>query len=205
MDYKPIIGDSGFFTLKSPYDVLLTPKTFYTVQSVRTINDFIASGQSVYDKYYSPLGVSMDQYNQDLFDNVYIVGLQAGTGELAYVPSSFIAGAPDNNGVKYIPVVIGVSLGAIQDSYNLESIISQIQSIITNTLGIDDAQVKGVVVGSPKWFTTDESDLLEAARKQKISTSQSPTILINYLQDQVNQQQEVIEQYEKIFKLTVPT
>ncbi len=29
MAYRPIIGDSGFFTLKEPYSVLLTPTTLY--------------------------------------------------------------------------------------------------------------------------------------------------------------------------------
>lgn len=204
MNYKPIIGDSGFYKLKDPYKVLLTPATLYTCQSVRTINDFIAGGESVYDKFYAPLKVSTEQYQQDVADNVYIVGLQAGTGEWVFVPNSFIDGAPLSNGVKYIPVVIGVSLGAIPDAYNLESIIKQFKDIVISTLGVE-AEAKGVVVGSPKWFTNEESELLEAARKQKISASTSSVIVANMLQLENDRLRRVLAEYEKIFKMSVVT
>lgn len=203
MAYRPNIGDSGFFVLKAPYDVLITPKTLYTCQSVRTINDFISAGESVYDKFYSPLEVSTDQYQQDLADNVYIVGLQAGTGEWAFVPSSFIEKAPENNGVKYIPVVLGISLGAIPDTYNLESIIAQCKDIVISTLGIE-SEVKGVVVGSPKYLTEEEHELLTQARQEKISTATSTIILVNLLQKENEQLKTIISEYEKVFKMTIP-
>lgn len=202
MSYKPSIGDSGFFKLKAPYSVLVADETLYTCQSIRTINDFIAAGESVYEKFYLPLSVSVDQYQQDLVDNVYITGLQAGTGEWVFVPSSFIEAAPSSNGVKYIPVVVGISLGAIQDAFNLEAIIAQFKDIVINTLGVTP-EVKGVVVGSAKWMTNEEHDLLEAARKEKISTSTSPIILSQYLSAENDRLLRVISEYEKIFKMTI--
>ena len=202
MSYKPNIGDSGFFKLKAPFDVLIADGTLYTCQSIRTLNDFIAGGESVYEKFYSPLRVSVDQYQQDLVDNVYITGLQAGTGEWVFVPSSFIEAAPSNNGVKYIPVVLGISLGAIQDAFNLESIIAQFKDIVINTLGVTP-EVKGVVVGSAKWFTNEEHELLEAARKEKISTSTSPIIMSQYLSAENDRLRRVNAEYEKIFKMTL--
>ena len=203
MSYKPQQGDVGFFNLKPPYNVLLTPKTLYTCQSVRSINDFIASGESVYDKYYGPLNVSNDQYQQDVADNVCIIGLQAGTGEWVYVPNSFIESAPTNNGVKYISVVVGLSLGALPDTYNLESIISQCKDLISGTLGID-SEVKGVVVGSPKWFTNEEHELLEKARKEKISTATSSIILLNMCKQENDKLKTMNNEFEKIFKMTIP-
>lgn len=202
MSYKPSIGDNGFFKLKAPYNVLIADGTLYTCQSIRTLNDFIAAGESVYEKFYSPLRVSIDQYQQDLVDNVYIAGLQAGTGEWVFVPSSFIEAAPSNNGIKYIPVVVGVSLGAIQDAFNLESIIAQFKDIVINTLGVTP-EVKGVVVGSAKWLTNEEHELLEAARREKISTSTSPIILSQFLSSENERLRKVISEYEKIFKITV--
>ena len=202
MSYKPSIGDSGFFKLKAPYSVLVADETLYTCQSIRTINDFIAAGESVYEKFYLPLSVSVDQYQQDLVDNVYITGLQAGTGEWVFVPSSFIEAAPISNGVKYIPVVVGISLGAIQDAFNLEAIIAQFKDIVINTLGVTP-EVKGVVVGSAKWMTNEEHELLEAARKEKISTSTSPIILSQYLSAENDRLLRVISEYEKIFKMTI--
>lgn len=203
MAYKPNIGETGFYTLKAPFDVLLTPKTLYTCQSIDTINKFIASGESVYDKFYGPLKVSNDQYQQDVADNVTIIGLQAGTGEWVFVPSSFIVTAPVSNGVKYIPVVIGLSLGAIPDAHNLESVIQQCKDVITSSLGIDP-EVKGVVVGSPKWFTQEEHDLIMQVRQEKVSTATPSNILVNVLKKENEQLKGVIAEYEKVFKMVVP-
>lgn len=202
MAYVPNPQQTGFYKLKAPYDILLTPNTLYTCQSLRSINDYIANGESVYDKYYGPLNVSTDQYQQDVGDNVYIVGLQAGTGEWAYVPASFIEGAPTDNGVKYIPVVLGLSIGAVPDAVNLEPIIQQCKDLIESTFGII-AEVKGVVVGSPKWMTNEEHELLENARKQKVSTSTSPLMEVVLLREDNQRLSRVNAEYEKIFKMKI--
>lgn len=200
MAYKPTQGQSGLWKIKAPYDVLLTPNTLYTCDSVQSIRSFIASGVSVYDRYYGPLGVSDDQYQQDVADNVVIVGLQAGTGEQAFIPASFIEGAPSSNGVKYIPVVLGVSLGAVPDSVNLEPIIQQCKDLVESTFGIVP-EVKGVMVGSPKWFTNEQHELMENARKQKVSTSTSPIMEVVLLRQENERLLRVNAEYEKIFKM----
>ena len=202
MAFKPNPGQSGLWKLLAPYDVLLTPNTLYTCQSVNSINSFISKGESVYDKYYGPLDVSDDQYQQDVGDNVFIVGLQAGTGEMAYVPSSFIETAPSDNGVKYIPVILGISLGAVPDQVNQEPIIQQCKDLVEASFGIV-SEVKGVVVGSPKWMTNEEHELMENARKQKISTSSSPIMEVNILRNDNERMRRVIAEYEKIFKMKV--
>jgi hypothetical protein len=200
--YTPTPGQTGQWKLKAPYDSLMAPKTLYTCQSVQSINSYIASGESVYDRYYGPLDVSTDQYQQDVGDNVFIVGLQAGTGEWVYVPASFIEEAPNDNGVKYIPVVLGVSLGAVPDSVNLEPIIQQVKNLVEATFGIT-SEVKGVLVGSPKWMTNEEHDLMENVRKQKISTSSSPVIEANILREDNERLRRAMAEYEKIFKMKI--
>jgi hypothetical protein len=202
MAYKPSHGQAGLWKVKAPYDILLTPNTLYTCLSLQAISNFIANGESVYDRYYGPLGVSDDQYQQDVGDNAVIVGLQAGTGEMAFIPSSFIEGAPIDNGVKYIPVVLGISLGAVPDQVNLEPIIQQVKDVVEASFGIK-SEVKGVVVGSPKWMTNEEHELLENARKQNISTSTSPIVEVNILRDDNEKLRRIISEYEKIFKMKV--
>jgi hypothetical protein len=202
MAYRPQIGESGIFKLLAPYNILLTPDKLYTCQSIRTINDFIASGESVFDRYYAPLGVAQDIYQNDLANNSYIVGLQAGTGEWVYVPSSFINDAPVSNGVKYISAIIGASLGPIPDTFNLEGIIEEIKGIVRDKLGVE-SQVKGIVVGSPRWLTNEEHDLLETARQNKLNLSDSDKVKIQKLENKVREMQAVLVEYEKIFKTTI--
>ena len=203
MAYRPSIGEKGIYKLLAPFDVLLTPKTLYTCQSIRAINDFISQGESVYDKYYAPLEVAEDFYQQDIYDNVYIVGLHAGTGEVIYVPSSFIEKAPDNNGVKYTSVVMGVELGAIPDDFNVDALRSEFESIVINVLGITP-NVKGVLVGSPKYLTHEEHEMLEVARQAQLSNSSSATVIANQLRLENERLQTIVANYEKIFKIVLP-
>lgn len=202
MAYKPQIGELGLYTLMHPYDVLLTPKTVYTCQSIRTLNDYISNGESVYEKFYAPLGVNNELYQKDLIENVFVVGLQAGTGEWVYVPSSFISKAPENNGIKYIPVVMGVSLGAIPDEYNLESLTLQFKDLVKATLGIEP-EVKAVLVGSAKWFSEQEHELINSAREQNINTTDSAFIKLAQVQQENDRLKQVIKEYEKIFKISL--
>lgn len=202
MAYKPSPGQTGLYKLLPPYDALLTPNTLYKCQSVRSFNEHVALGESVYDKYYGPLGVSTDQYQQDLGDNVFIVGLQAGTGEWAFVPTSFIKEAPIDNGVKYISPMLGFSLGPLPDSVNLEPIIQQCKDLILATFGIE-SEVKGVIIGSPKWFTNEEHELMEIARKQKVTGSSSPVLEVNLLRAENERLMRVNVEYEKIFKMKI--
>lgn len=203
MAYKPSIGDTGFFELRTPYDKLLTPNVSYTCQSIRTISDYIRVGESVYERFYAPLEVAEDYYQQDLLDDVYIVGLQAGTGDGIYVPSSFIVAAPVKNGIKYISLVLGVELGAIPDNYNLESIKKQFTDIVLNGLGIEST-IKGVLVGTPKYFSQEEHEMIMAARDQKISMSTSSVVLAQQYRLENDRLQSTVAQYEKIFKTILP-
>lgn len=153
--------------------MLVTPQVIYTCRSVRTINDILASGISVFERYYQSMGVTETVYLQDAANNACIVGLQAGVGEWVYVPESFISGVPKTTGVKYSSIVIGVGLGAVPDSLNLEGIISLIQESVAGSIGVDP-KIKSVLVSQPAFIDHDKHERLELARKAKITISESP-------------------------------
>lgn len=121
--FTPLVDSAGTFKLKAPFDKLVTPNSVYTCRSIRSINDYLALGDNVFEKFYEPFNIDLEIYQDDLKNNVKIASLQAGIGEWIYVPCSFISEAPSINGVKYVSLLLGVALGAIPDSMNLESII----------------------------------------------------------------------------------
>lgn len=170
--YIPQIGAVGVFTLAAPYDSQLTPQVAYTCRSLRMLSDIAASGELIWERYYQPLNVSETVYQQDLADNVCIVGLHAGTGEWVYVPSSFILSAPSINGVMYSPVILGVSLGPIPDSYQLDGLIEKVEGVVQAVLGIKPV-IKGMLISQPALVSHEEAVRLESVRTAAITDNQS--------------------------------
>ncbi len=194
--YTAKIGDSGIYTLKEPFQALVTPQAVYTCRSIRTINDIIASGELVFEKYYQPLGVVDSQYKQDVQNNICIIGLQAGTGEWIYVPESFILSPPITNGVKYSSIVLGVGLGAIADELNIEGLVEKIKGIVTDTLGIEP-NIKAVLVSQPAYIDQDKHLRLEEARKAKIKVTETDYAKAKRLEVENEQKTLKIKELEK--------
>lgn len=197
--YIPQVDTTGLFTLKSPFDKLITPNVVYTCRAVRSINDYLALGESVFEKFYEPLKIELEIYQEDLENNTKIVSLQAGTGEWIYVPASFIEEPPNSNGVKYVPIVMGVSLGAIPDHFNLEPLINQFKELVLNTTGID-SEIKAVIVSQPGYITHEEHERLEIARKTKINNYVNTQLVNNQLRsenDKLREKITILETYIK--------
>ena len=172
MAFTPDIGQSGVYKLVYPFDSLVTPKVVYTCRSLRTINDILAAGEEIFETYYKAIGLTQADYERDAKANVCIVGLQSGTGEWIYVPTSYIETAPNMNGVKYTSLVLGVSLGPLPDKFNLEGLIAIFKDATTVTIGVIP-EVKGIVVSQPAILNREEHERLEAARNEKITQNRT--------------------------------
>ena len=197
--FTPLVDSAGTFKLKAPFDKLVTPNSVYTCRSIRSINDYLALGDNVFEKFYEPFNIDLEIYQDDLKNNVKIASLQAGIGEWIYVPCSFISEAPSINGVKYVSLILGVALGAIPDSMNLESIIEQFKEITANTLGIE-SEVKAVLADEPSLISHEDHVRLEAIRTSKITSSGSDKFIIQQLQREGESKDKKIAELEKYIK-----
>lgn len=202
--YIPQIGAVGVFTLAAPFDTQITPQVAYTCRSLRMLSDIAAAGELVWERYYLPLGVSPTEYQQDLADNVCIVGLHAGTGEWVYVPSSFIIKAPDVNGVLYSPVVLGVHLGPVPDTYQLDGLISRIESLVEASLGIKPT-IKGMLISQPAIVSHEDSERLEAVRTAAITDNKSDYAKLQKALSELQTTRSSLQQLETWVKSNLPT
>lgn len=197
MAFTPDIGQSGIYKLVFPFDTLVTPKVVYTCRSLRTINDILAAGEEIFDTYYKSIGLTKTDYERDAKANVCIVGLQSGTGEWIYVPTSYIELAPNMNGVKYTSLVLGVSLGPLPDKFNLEGLIAIFKDATTATIGVTP-EVKGIVVSQPAILSREEHDRLTLARTEKITQNRTDYSRVReqtQLITQLNAKIEALEKY----------
>lgn len=181
MSFLPFIGLTGTFELKAPYDKLVTPNVLYTVRSIRTLNDILAAGDNPYEMYYKSMTLDKAVYENDLSNNVVILGLQAGAGEWIYVPLTYTAKAPNLSGVVYSTIVLGVSLGPIPDHYSLEALKTEMAQVVSNTLGVTPT-VKGVMVAQPVMLSYEQHTQLEEAKKAKKTLFETTSAKITRLE-----------------------
>lgn len=136
----PFIGESGVYTLISPFDTIIDTNARYTCQAIRTVNDYLSENKNVYEEVYKPVGISQELYDQDAKDNISIVTLQSNAGHWVTVPANYILKYPDTNGVPYSNRIMSFAFPGIPDSeanvMSYEALAEEIKDIIKARTGI---------------------------------------------------------------------
>ena len=138
----PTIGSSGFFELRAPFNNAILPNEQYTCQAVRKLSDYLANNEDPKAEIYDKYEISGADYEKDIADDVYIVSLQAEVGHWVYVPAKYVVKYPIVNGIPYRTVMLGVSLPAVPVAHDLSFLLTDIQNLVKDTLGVaSNAQV----------------------------------------------------------------
>ena len=192
----PTIGSQGYYQIATPFDRLIVPSMRYTCQAVRTLKHYIAEGQDPYTLFYSPNGLTQADFDTDFLENMSIVGLQAETGPLIYVPARYILTYPLLDGVAYREMMLGVALGSIPEAMDLSAISTRISNIVQESLGITPI-ITPVQISATAIVSTDTDSRLTAARQALISLQISDSTRVTMLQAIVDQQARVVSELEK--------
>lgn len=170
----PEVGATGVYSLTAPFDTLLVANASYSCLAVRQLEDIIAAGGDPYQQYYAPQSISQDQYKSDLNERVCIVTLQASSGAVVYVPSSYIKSFPAKGGVPYTNLMLAVDLGAMPDYVDLTFLKQQIANLVKTTVGLTNVLIQTVVVSPTTNLSQADHTLAEAARLANITNTQTP-------------------------------
>lgn len=138
----PSLHAKGFFGLKSPWKT--KEGVIYDCIAIRTFEDIYKVGIDVYKTYYAPQGL-IDQKEFEgtifsfkaesaMFPN--ICTLKGSDGSMIYVPDTYIQKLPDTSFVPYSEVVLGISLGALPDEFNIDSIKDDVEALIATRVNI---------------------------------------------------------------------
>lgn len=164
----PPLNATGRFTVAAPFDTVIFETVAYQAIALRRFTDIIELGEDIYEKYYAPRGLTEVQFKQDERANVVIVSLMNPSGEVWYVPDSYILSYPNQGDVKYQHVVLSVSLGPLPDHLPLDFALSQIASVASDTIGVT-AVSKLHVAPTVGTVTPEQHELLEVARTARIT------------------------------------
>ena len=147
MDIQNIrVGDNSSYSFLAPYDSILSDKTVYEVTNLSTLKSLLNKKYEPLDTIYKLYGMSEVDFEDDLSVNMIIVEFTLGDKSF-YVPLDRITDKEVDTNVHYSERLIGIKLGFIPDSEDLSLLLSDIDLLIKDTLGIE-ASINDMVVSA---------------------------------------------------------
>lgn len=181
----PPMHAKGVYTLLTPWTTV--GDALYECIAVRSFEDFLDRGESVYDRFYAPKGIDRATYEADLREGAHIVTLQSDTSAMIFVPDTYIDKYPDYSGVEYKRIVLSVLLGPIPDTLDLthlKATIGQVASDVTGvvcTVNEHVAPYAGVV-------TPEQHELLEVGRQAAVTNRKIDRAVVVEQKDMIDAQ-----------------
>ena len=188
----PAVFAAGSFEAIAPFDTVVKPNVYYTVEAVRTIKEMQALKLNMYDLIFKPVGVKEEDYqtilNRAISINAVVVCLTAHNKDRVYVLSDYLKSFPLVDGVSYERMCLIVDLGACPPSLKdeLSSTQNYIQQYVKATMGIDSTVNLGTVptVG---YVSYEQYQTNETTRKNAITNTS------NYVADNNAYKQQIID------------
>ena len=193
VDIVPDIGATGIYTLKAPFDKLITSSAVssdvlsavtHTCIAVRKVSDIIKTGGDPYYAYYEPNGIGEAIYKEDVAKGLCIVTLRSSAGDFVYVPSTYIAAFPKGGGVLYCTYGLGISLSALPVDTDLTALKKRIQDAVMETVGVS-SEIKVLSLSNNALVATDYHDRLQAARMAIVTGVETDRVVRLRLEEQV--------------------
>jgi hypothetical protein len=166
----PTLGSSGTWQVSAPFDTVVLPTLNYTCTGLRRFSDIVADGKDVYSEFYEPKELPQSRYESDIADEAVIVSLQATSGIVVQLPSTFIMAFPGTGGVPYRGFMLGLDLGAVPKDLELAYLTQRLIDIALDTIGIV-VTVDQLVTSEESLVPRQTHQTLETVRKAKITES----------------------------------
>ena len=199
----PVIGSSGTYELLPPFDTVILPEEIYTCKAIRNISEYVSYNQDPKKLVYDYYGLSENDYENDIQEDMEIVSLQNNKGVWVYVPARYIIKYPEVDGIPYHQLSMVCKIPAIEVKRDISHLKTDVINLIKDTLGVE-AAVEIVEVSRTIAVTKDVSDQLKIDRA--LVSNGRVTDRAKYMQ--LLQQQQVlldkIESLENYIKSTLP-
>lgn len=182
---------------------LLTPFTtqagaIYTCIAVREFKDIENQHVSVWDRYYSPAGLTAEQYQSDLAEGAMLVTLFSDDAPTIYVPTTYIKSYPDVSAIAFGQKILSLNLGALPDRLPLDDLVQKMSSLASDTIGVE-ATVTIHNVALSDSVSATQAAAFEKARQAKIknrTTERAQLVAANQtianLQTQLNTLEQIV-------------
>lgn len=203
MSLTPPVSASGLFQLAPPFEQELIPGVNYTCIAVRKFADIQKLGIDPYSTYYVPNGLTESIYEEDVVAGECIVTLRSNGGAFLYVPTSYILSYPNQGGIPYTAIVLGVDLGPIPNYVDLTAIKMAISNLVHDTFGVTP-QIQQAAISETKNMSIADANAIESARLSEINTNQTDRAKYLASQAQLSAALAKIQELESYIASTLP-
>lgn len=131
----PAPGLKGPFLLRKPFETAADLE--YTVTAVRSFAEIRARNSDPLTLVYEPVKLTAVEMQADIAEGAAIVVLRTRTGELIYVPDTYITSYPYMGSIPYSHLVVSASLGMVSDDTDITLIQQVVASAISDFIGIE--------------------------------------------------------------------
>lgn len=131
----PAPGLKGAFLLRAPFTTEADVE--YTVTAVRSFAEIRARNSDPFLLVYDPVKLTAVDMQADIDEGAAIVVLRTRTGELTYVPDTYIEVYPYMGSIPYSHLIVSGSLGMIADSYDTTLITQVVASALSDYIGVE--------------------------------------------------------------------
>lgn len=191
----PAIGTKGVYSLLSPFTP--SPGEVLNCIAVRTLSSYIANNDDPLVSVYTSAGLTEDNYDEDLADNIQIVSLVNDKGYVYLVPARYIQSYPIQDGVMYRPLALSVALPLMPLALDLTGFVQDVKELVMEKLGVD-CVTELVETGSPRAVDPVISQNVETEREMNATDRNTSYGRINALQEALAEayaQIRVLEEY----------
>lgn len=186
----PSLRAAGKFEALSPFNTIVNPDVFYTVEAIRTIPEMQALKLNLYALLFQPIGVKEEDYAAILErandSGAAVISLTSRNNQPVYVLSTFFKSFPLVDGVSYERVCLIVDCGPLPpgNAEMLEQTRAHVKSYVLNTIGIE-ADVQLGVIPTIGYVSAQDAAIFETTRKNKITDSDNDIAKIKTLEDKL--------------------
>lgn len=181
----PQLYAKGSFEAFPPFDSVVSPSAFYTVQSTVTPAQMLAKQIDLFKTVWEPAGASEADYQQQLnalqnLDGAIIV-LSSKNAPDVYVPSTYIKSYPLVDGVIYEHLCIITDCGAVPPAFKdvLNSAIDHFNNYMKDNCGLNSPRTVLGTIQTRGYVPREQAEAWENTRQQQIKSNPSDLILLN--------------------------
>lgn len=184
--FVPNVGSVYYFSFLPEY---ASKNGTYSVARRMTFQECLDDNVNLLDEWYTPCGVSGDQYKADLntlivTDILKLINPETmdGKRDYLYAPSLYLDKIPDHNVKRYYTLAVGYHIGVTSNPDRIAATISVMKEHMTAATGV--TADPGLFEISTTWLSDAQYAEIEASRDQ------TKKKLFNYFTENVRLREE---------------
>jgi len=197
----PSIDARGRFEAEAPFDTVVKPEVYYTVEAIRNIHEMEALKLDMFELVFKPAGITADAFPAALEaarkKGAKVLSLLDRADVATYVLTNYLKSWPLVDGVSYEHMVVIADLGPVPPSMAdiLAKEIEHIKNHIEANVGITTSVTIGTIptIG---YVSKEQADAYENVRKSKITDNGNDVARIRELEAQKVRDDAYIAQLE---------